>query len=296
MKHKTPARFAAAALSALLLSAISASAAENVMTFRMTTAQKYLTESELAEKDIVLDGAMYIENYSGITDMRLRLMTDDPLIIENGDFTRDPSRKDTDGGAKQCFFVSHGTTIYTGINKQGERKNIALWYGPGDIDTPGTVEDPESSFLSYQVRIPKGTKAGVYRGYISQGTEVNIAGQVVQDFSCNNRGAAADVELVDFQVVVEPQALRGDVNCDGETDVRDAQAIMIYYNYYGILGLDESDALTAEAFGTPYIHTAAEAADINRTGVIDIKDSMMSLIYANRIIIGADADWDHLFD
>ncbi len=296
MKHSIPAKFAAAVLSALLLSAIPASAAENIMTFRLTTAQKYLTESALAEQDIVLDGAMYIDSYSGITDMRLRLMTDEPLIIENGDFTRDPSRKDIDGGAKQCFFVSHGTTIFTGINDQGERKNIVLWYGPGDIDTPGTVEDPESSFLSYQVRIPKGTKAGVYRGYISQSSEVNIAGQTVQDFSCNNRSEAAQVELEDFQIVVEPAALRGDVNCDGETDVHDAQAIMIYYNYFGILELDQTDALTAEAFNTPYIHTAAEAADINRSGEIDIKDAQMSLIYANRLLIGADADWDHLYD
>ena len=297
MKFRTLFRTAAATLTGLLISAVPASAAEGVMTFRMSADQKYLSEAELATQDIVFGGALYIDNYTGITDMKLRLKTDDPITIENGDFTRDPSRTDTDGGAKQSFFVSHGTTIYTGINNAGELKNIALWYGPTDIDIPGEVEDPESSFLSFLVRVPKGTPAGVYRGYVSTDWEYNIAGQKVYDFICNCKGETPETALEDFQIVVEPESLRGDVNCDGIVDVHDAQCLQIYYLYAEILEMDMTDTLYEQVFGTPYIHTAMIAADADRNSVMDTKDATAIQIYYTLYdLLEMTPDWDHLFD
>ena len=242
----------------------SAAADGETMAFRMLAERTFVSTADLADGDLVIGGALYIDNYTGISDMKLRLKTDAPLVIENGGFTRDPSRKDSDGGAKQCYFEAHGTAIYTGVNDEGELKNIALWYGPGDCNEPGVVENPDSSFLTFQVRIPKGTPAGVYRGYISEGQEINIVGQTVFDFSCYNGPVPAEVRLIPFTITVADEPLTGDMDGDGTRTVADAVALLKFL----------TEVEMPEAF-------TAEAADVNGDGMVTMQDAQQLLSMLN---------------
>ena len=81
---------AAAAAAALVLStgcfSLPAAAADTPMTFRLTVDNDLFTVQELAESEQVVHGAMYIENYTGISSMRIVIANSDGIIIENGGF------------------------------------------------------------------------------------------------------------------------------------------------------------------------------------------------------------------
>ncbi len=287
---------AAAVLSALMFCTVSVPvSAEEQMTFRMSADRVYFTESELASGDVMVPGGMYIDNYTDIYSLKVRLSSDAPLTIENGDFTRDPSRTEKDGNdvvAKQCFFVSHGSTYYTGYSEAyGKLMNIALWYGPGDFPrTAGVVENPDSSFLSFDICIPQGTAAGVYRCYIEDGYDDTLSSSnlIVYDTDFND----VDVTLQDCKIIVEPAALRGDVNCDGTINVLDAQCALQYYSIVTLMRESDNAALIQKFVKTPYIHTAGEAADVSQNDVVDLIDAMGILRYSAEILSQRQPNWD----
>ena len=64
-----------------------AAAADDVMTFRMTADTDTIYTDQLENEDAVVHGGVRIDNYTGLTNLRLMLKSDSPLTIENGDFT-----------------------------------------------------------------------------------------------------------------------------------------------------------------------------------------------------------------
>ena len=89
-----------------------ASAADDIMSFRMAADQTTVYTDALAEDDVVIGGGVYIDNYSGISNMRLILKSDAPLTIENGDFTRDPEKTDRWGEKLHMMFPKHDQAEY----------------------------------------------------------------------------------------------------------------------------------------------------------------------------------------
>jgi len=241
---------------------------------------------------------MYIDNYSGITSMKVRLKSDAPIRLEDGDFTRDPSRTEVESGvtvAKQCFFASHGATTYTRYSDEtGELVNTALWSGPGDLPPiAGVVENPDSSFISFNVVIPQGTPAGVYRCYISDEDVKMSSGIINPDlFVYDGAGNKTTVAREDCEIVVEPDPLRGDVDCDGKITVLDAQAALRYYGDIITARMEPTPETLYHALQTPYIHTGTAAADVDNSGRADLKDAMAILRYSSSLRIGVDMSWE----
>ena len=301
MNIRSTARLAACAVSAMLCAAaLPAAAAENTaqMTFRISAETTYFTEEALRQADAQTAGGMYIDNYTGISSMKVRLKSSAPLLIEDADFTRDSTRTEMDGKetvAKQCFFEDHGSTIFTRIAEDtGELMNIALWYGPGELmPQAGVIENPGSSFLSFRLRIPKGTKAGVYRCYISEDDVVMSSGIHNPDLFVNDgNGDEITVSLQSCEIVVEPDVLRGDVDCDGKVTVLDAQAALRYYGDFTVAKNDRTDENLRYALKTPYIHTAEKAANVDGNTRIDTNDSMAILRFAADTRIGNNPTWE----
>ena len=277
---------------------IRASAAEEqTMTFAVRPGDVYFAQKALSSESASVRAQMDILNYTGFSQLRLQLISDEPLTVENGDFTRDPSQKDTDGMDLPSFFTSHGTTIYTGRNDAGELKNICLWYGPGNVvPLNGVIRDASSSFLTFDVMIPAGTAAGVYQVGFATGQTVNAAGQPEDDlFLYDENGEELPVPaLKPMRVIVEPEALRGDANCDGKIDLKDAQSVSKYYSMNDLLE-EEPGTFEETALGTPYIHTALEAANVFPDGAVDLRDVQRIMKYYNKTeILEEEADWDDL--
>ena len=300
MKKRILVRAAVCALSALVCAvSVPASAAESgVMTFRMSAEKTYLTASSLADADAVIPGGMYIDNYTGISYMKLRMKSDAPLTIENADFTRDPNRTEQDGTetvAKPCYFVSHGSTTFTRYSEAtGELVNSALWYGPGSVfPGAGVVENPESSFLCFDVRVPQGTAPGVYKLYLSQEDVILSSGIHLPDMEVRDGdNNEITVPCEDCEIIVEPAALRGDTDCDGKITVLDAQAVMRYYGDVVVAEHEQTDEILRHALKTPYIHTALEAANVDNKGDADLADAMAILRYAGDLNSGIETNWD----
>ena len=308
-KHMRTFTRGAAAICAAVLSAaalpVSAEDTEAAMTLRLDAEQKYVTQDQLAEGDLLIPAKMYIDNYSGISTMMLHLLSDAPLHIENGDFTRDPSRKEIEIDLdteleverdKQCYFVDHGTARYTQYSDVTGLENAVLWYATGWMENEvGTVEDPESSFLSFDVRIPQGTPAGQYTCYLASGERPAPGGKTTPEFYLRNGSTdiADQVILTPLTITVEPDYLPGDVNCDGLVDIADAQRALIYY-----VNMLSSGSLTderqAELFGTPYIHTAYRNANVVADDAVQADDAQCILQYCVEKLSGKDVTWEDI--
>lgn len=286
-------RFAAASAALMLtVSSLPASAAQ-VMTFSVEAERRYFTAAELSDADVRIPGGVYIRNYTGITEMKLTLKSDAPVQIINGDFTRDPSRTEAGGAAKQCFFVKHGDAYYTNTDTSGNPVNICLWTGPGSpFPSAGVIENPDSSFLSFDVLLPKGTPAGVYRCRISDEIQTTSAGLKLRDSFVFNGSATPEYALEPLEIVVEPEPLKGDANCDGAVDSDDAVCVLKYFSLKNMDFTEEEAA--AAAFSTPFIHTAMQAANPDENTVTDTDDAVLILKYATQLSIGIDPNWDDL--
>ncbi len=298
MNHHLISRLAAVLAAAGLCAAVPASAADSGMKLRMTASQQYITESELKSGDVLLDGALHIENYTGFSNLRLHLVSDPELVIENLDFARDASRKESDGADKQSYFVTHGETKVTGLNDQGEAVNVCLWYGPGQVEpAAGVVEDPDSPFLTYRLRVPQGTAAGIYTADVSKSVKTNVVGQLEYDFQAYLGTERLDIPCEGLKVVVEPDPVRGDVDGNGKIEPWDATAVLRFCALTNA-GFDLSDPELTEELervsGTSYIHMAMKAGDIDLNGKIEPSDATAILVYANLQMIGFDPDWDEL--
>lgn len=292
-------------VAALLLHAAAqpaAAEAEALMDFRLTAAQTAFEVGQLAEGDAVTQGAMYIENYSGVSQLRVILKSDAPLIIENGDFTRDSEIIAPDGNPKVAFFSDYSLAAYTQYNEITGRSNLALWYGPetgeggGNYYAGGEVDQADSSLLHFDIRIPQGTPVGDYTCYISTDSR-QLAGTIVEDdfFAFYQRKELA----VDTDLTLTPVKLavyrRGDVDCNGEISVEDAQwALMIYANVVlgGTAFLDDD---VAALVGIEHGAAAARAADITGDGEISVVDAQGILNYYAASLIGDSPEWEDMY-
>ncbi len=300
MKKRILVRAAVCTLSALICAvSVPASAAESgVMTFRMSAEKTYLTASSLADADAVIPGGMYIDCYTGISYMKLRMKSDAPLILENADFTRDPNRTEQDGTetvAKPCYFVSHGSTTFTQYSEEtGALMNTALWYGPGAVfPGAGVVENPESSFLRFDVRVPQGTAPGVYKLYLSRDVVILSSGIHLPDMEVRDAdNNEITVPCEDCEIIVEPAALRGDADCDGKITVLDAQTVLRYYGDVVVAQREQTEEMLRQSLQTPYIHTSLEAANVDSKGDAGLEDAMAILRYAGNLNSGIETSWD----
>ena len=298
MRHHLFSRLAAVFAAAGLCAALPASAADSGMKLRMAASHPYLFASDLQSADALLEGGLCIDNYSGFSYLRLHLVSDAQIQIEDLDFARDSSRKESDGSDKQCYFVSHGDTALTRVNDDGETVNVCLWYGPGQV-TPqtGVVENPDSPFLTYRIRVPQGTAPGVYQADVSKKTLTNEAGQTVYDFQAYLGTQKLDIPVEPLKITVEPDPVRGDVDGNGTVEPWDATAAL---RFCGLInaGFDLTDPDMAEEVaaitGSPYVHMSLKAADVSQNGQIEPSDAMSILIYANLKMIGFDVDWDEV--
>jgi len=278
--------------------------ADSPMTFRIAAEKSFVMESDLSTGDVLVPAALFIDHYSGITTVNLHLLADAPLHIENGDFTRDPSRqtylgKDSQTGEplyedKQAFFEDYAEAKYTQHSDETGLENVVLWYSPGwTMNEPAEIDLPESSFLSFDIRIPKDTAPGVYACYLATGFREIEGGLKMEEFylTTGTDVSADSVILQPCYITVEPDPLRGDVNCDGDITADDAQRTLQYY--VGSLSETEwTDALRSELFGTEFIHSAVLAADADGGGEITSSDAQCILQYYIKRLADPDSDWN----
>lgn len=288
---------AAAMLCAVSVPASTAAADDEAapMTFRISAETTYFTEEELAKAKKVVPAALYIDNYSGICSMKTRIKSEGKITVINGDFTRDPDQTEIDEGKvvnKPAFFETHGTATYTRYSSDtGKLMNIALWYSPDSFPpTPGVVANPESSFLSFDINIPKATAAGVYRVYVSKDFDEALYSYDTFVYDANNQ--QLDVPVQDCRIVVEPGALRGDVDCDGEITARDPQCALRYYANVTVSESEPTNEDLERILTTPYIHTSMEAANVDANTKIDLIDSMAILRYYAYRMSDMEVSWD----
>ena len=256
---------------------------EKVMTFRMDADKTYVCLDDQKE-DTILKGALYIDNYTGLTSMRLMLKSDEPVIIENGGFTVDPVKKDADGEPMHLLFAEHADSNYTQKAEVTDDTNVVLWYAKNYTrDAVAAVNDATSSFVHFDVRVPKGTKPGDYKCYISENITKNIAGLNEYDSFVYQGG---DTLVFHENLMLEPLTvsvyLRGDMNMNGEVSIDDAQLTLKAY--------------TAQVAGNPTDLTPAQikASDVNEDGEVSVDDAQSILkYYTGKYVAGKDDfTWD----
>ena len=275
---------AAAALTLSSTAMLPVSADEDkVMTFRMDAEKTYVCLDEQQE-DTVLKGGLYVDNYTGLTSMRLMLMSDAPVIIENGGFTVDPVKKDADGEPMHLLFSEHADSTYTQKAEATDDTNVVLWYAKNYTrDAVATVNDATSSFVNFDVRIPKGTKPGNYKCYISERVTKNAAGLNEEDSFVYQGGKQLtfnqDLMLKPLEIAVY---LLGDMNLDGVVSIEDAQLTLKAY--------------TAKVAGNPTDLSPAQikASDVNADGDVSVDDAQSILKYYTGKYVAAKDDftWD----
>ena len=277
----------AAAAAAMLCStaALSVSAEEAVMTFRMDADKTAIPVSELEETDAVAKGAVYIDNYTGLTSLRLILKSDSPLVIENGAFTADPEKKDKDGNPVHLLFAEHDQAEYMQYSEITGASNVVLWYAKDYVhDKTATVTDAKSSFVNFDIRIPKGTKPGDYKCYISTEVLTNEANQKEEDFfaygGADQLELDKDVKLTPVDIAVY---LLGDTNLDGVIGIEDAQMTLKAYTD-GIAG--KASTLTPAQINS---------ADVTGNKEVGVDDAQYILkYYTEKYVAAKDTTWEKL--
>lgn len=273
----------AAMLCTLPLLHTAASAEDAALTFELTVDDSYVFASELAEKDFTVGGAFWIRNYTAFSGMKTILTSDAPVIIEDGHFT-EPN-----------FFASSSYQMYRQKSEITDDTNIIMWSSPDDPETldfaPNEVANPEGSFAEFTVRVPKETAPGVYHLEFRNGYIQENPGIIVEDTYVKMGRDAVPFTLQGCRIVVEPDALRGDVNCDGKIDISDAKRTLDYHVLTNLLDETPDDAGLERHFATPYIHTALSAADAKQDGVLDSEDARAILNYYTILLTDAEPDW-----
>lgn len=291
-----------AAASAICLLTMPAAAAEDIMTLRMAADKIAFTTDEIAKGDSVVHGNLFIDNYTGLSEFRLILKSDDPISIENGDYTRDATEKGPDGELHLSYFENYSRADYTQKSPVfPDLSNIILWYGPenqettGDFLLTGKLRKADEALLKFDVRIPKDTKAGDYKCYISTEVQQERDNPPEYDFFAYN-------EKIRYQpnenIILKPLTLsvytRGDVNGNGEIGVDDAQVTLNYYVTTVVAGNKLTDEQIAEMLGTSSIQAAKLAADASLNNEIGADDAQLILRYYTESITGKTPSWDSL--
>ncbi len=289
---RTVALMAAAVLTVNGMTA-SVPAEEAGMTFRLEASRSYLFASEVKEADTVLQGAMYIENYSGINMMRLTLGSDPEIVIENGGFSSPNFLDDL-----YDYDPDLSANIYNAYSSVHDVYNLVTWYGPGMINENGIVDDPDASFLSFDVRIPQNIPVGQYRLYfdervlkLSSGKDYHLLSVYAEEGEYGKSLPAIDLQA--FTITVEPDPVRGDVNGNGVIDVADAMCVLRYYAA-GLVGKPENERLML--LHELYPHMGYAAGNVDQNTLCDLTDATAILWYYVAGLIGDTPDWDAILN
>ncbi len=274
--------------------ALPAAAEGETMAFRLELQQTELTVESLAVADAVIHGALYIDDYSGISSMRIVLANDEGITIENGGFS-DP-----------CYLVGRDEdcNIYNAYSETHDVSNMVVWYGPIADDgiswgnTP--VDDAAASFIEFDVRVPQGTAAGEYDIYLDQRSLTLTSGKLFPLLSIYaEEGEYGDdlpaVETIGCTInVVDNSGTRGDVNSDSAVDITDAIRVLSFYNACHVMGTGVED-LYKEKLDPVKPDAAFAVSDVNNDSVRDIADAVLILrYYTYRDIMRQDITWEEL--
>lgn len=265
-------------------------AAKDTMVFRTSFGGDkvaYLFESDLKNKDVVLKGNVYIDNYPGIAHMKLSLHSYG-LKIENGGFTVpelfdgfDASNTKDESEYYRNVAIANVTDTCMFYNKSFPYKNAVL-------AKDGT------SFLSYDVRVPKGLTRGCYDICVMDGWSLNAAGQrEYQTFAYNEDGEELEFVQDSAYLVVEPTPILGDVDLDGDIDSDDANLVLYYY-LLSVMGESE-ESCDAQLLNETYIHSAKLGADPNKDKHITADDASAILCYYTETLVGNSPNWSMFY-
>lgn len=265
-------------------------AAKDTMVFRTSfggDTVAYVFESDLKNKDVVLKGNLYIDNYPGISHMKISLHSYE-LKIENGGFT-----------VPELFegFNASSTTddseYYRNV-QQANVTDVCMFYNGSSLPPKNAVLAKDgTSFLSFDVRVPKGLTRGCYDIYVMDGWMLNEAGQrEYQTYAYNGDGNKLEFIQDNAYVVVEPTPVIGDVDLDGDIDADDANIVLNYY-LMNMMGASEAECDEA-LLNTTYIHSARLGADPDKDNHITADDSTMILKYYLASFLGDQPSWTNL--
>lgn len=292
----------ALAAAALLCAAAPAASADALMNFRVDARQTAVSTDTLAKGDLVTPGNVFIDNYSGISQMRLILKSDAPLVIENGDFVREEGVLGPDRNPKLALFNTYSTAVYTQNNAETGRTNVAVLYGEeageagGGYYAAAGLDHADSALLQFDLRILQNTPVGDYICCIS--TDVRqIAGGLLTDEDSyiyfNRQQLTLDTDFR-FTPLTFSVYRRGDVNCDGTVALEDAQRALSLY-VTGITGLTPGTDELKTITGTDHVGAAQRAADASEDGNMSLEDAQGILLYYVESITGTTPDWTHIF-
>ncbi|MBR5372623.1 MAG: hypothetical protein IK130_10470 [Oscillospiraceae bacterium] len=277
---------AAAGLTMIPLLCSAASAEDTGMTFALTAEQNYFFESDLREAGKTVHGQFWIRNYQPCTAIRTILKSAEPLEIVNGQFTQPYFFHD-------CFFRA-----YTQYSPVFDMPNIIVWNGPADDDyniEPMRVVTPEGSFAEFDINIPQNTPAGVYELSFRNGEYRESDGNTIPDTYAQNDMTELSVAFESCNIVIEPDSLRGDVDCNGVVDSLDAKYALEYEVAYNRTKLKKTNEALSETFHTPYIHTGEKAADADLNGKLDSRDALAILKYHTLKLAHLPQEWSQIF-
>lgn len=300
MKKRKPRSVVWLALSIILgaRSLILPAAAEGEnMALRLELEQTEVTVSSLRDADVVIHGALYIDNYSGICSMRIVVSSDEGITVENGGFS-DP-----------CFLEGRDEVrnVYNSYSEVQDVFNLVAWYGPtaadgiSYADTP--VSDENASFIEFDVRVPQGTAAGTYDIYLDQRSLTLESGKLFPLFSLYAEAGKYGkdlpaVDVIGCTVTVKDdsdlEAALGDINRDGKIDTIDAICVLQFYNACHIMGNGVEDDYKMKLDETAP-DVAFLVSDINGDSIRDTADAVLILqYYTHHDILNDDITWDEL--
>lgn len=293
----------AAALTAalLMLTGLPVFAEGETMALRLSAEKTTFLKDEI-EEDQMIHGGLYIDNYTGISKIRVVLTSDAPLHIENGGFTLDTS--DPEKTDQLALFNKYSTAMYTRESLIDDSENIATFVGPenyngGSFILNGELRDPDSSFVDFDVRIPKETHCGDYSCGISTFVRSeDIDGKTYYDpdfFAYDENKQLTAGEDILLQPMTFSVYLRGDVNCDEKVSVEDAQAALLYYTAAVVSHQELTAEESAELLGTKSIQAAKLGADASADGKLDSNDPQGILLYYTTGITGQSVSWSDIY-
>lgn len=276
--------------------------AADLMTFRFGAEKTAVSTDELAKGDVVIPGGLYIDNYTGIAQLRMILRSTEPILIENGRYTPDPNGAlDDDGLVRDAFFEKHSTHFYTQKSEIDDDTNIILWAGEetekaGEFHANGVVRNANSSFLSFDYRIPKDTRPGDYSCYVSERVITNSIGVPEEDLRISDSKHQLKLgEEFALRPLTISVYMRGDANCDGKVEIEDAQAALVLYTEQKVTGLELSNEDLAGILKTKSIAAGKLGADASQDGSIDVTDPQGILDYYVRAMIGSAPAWSEIY-
>lgn len=265
---------------AVMLPMSSASAADGKMTLELTASQRYFTENDLKNEDKVVSGSLKLHDYQECDGLRAVFLTDDAISFEN------------ERAAAVPVFEYDADPVTPKAESKDKKKTYVMMQSEIDLElgrlAPFEVKNQDGALCDYDIRIPKGTPAGVYK--IAFDTEQDDFGGTY----ATNDGKHPELELTDTSIIVEPEALRGDTNCDGKVTIEDVKGALDYHVATNLTNLKVNESMAEGFFKTPYVHTAQSAADATQDGTINDRDAMLILRYVSAGLANLPQDWDAL--